>query len=427
MIQLLTLASVATAALLEAPLSYTLNNDRNFNTIEVSIGTPAQKVTLALDTGSADTWVPASSTGLVRSFDQTNSSTYSQTERYFAMGYGDGTQVGGYWFQDTLSIGSIAVPEQFMGLGLQTEMEMGTFGMGPSESSSSRSGFEGLPASESQPALESQPGFEYTSFTDKLRDTKDISTVFSTWMAGEDRTGVITFGGYDKSRFEGELNTVPIVSGNMYRVQSEIVSVGDYTYPHPGIYHIDTGAEQMHVPRQVYNKIVSNFSKRPHPVQHTIVCDQPAPTGVITFRFGHGSIKVPLADLINPLVRNGGEARDNQGRKLCIFGAVPIDGTHEFTLGGAFLRSAYVVFDWENQQVSLAQAKKLVDEPRDFVVAKRGIVSQFMGKNPRINGTSTSSTSIFNPFPPQANGAVDSVQKTTIALAVVAALLAISI
>ena len=162
------------------------------------------------------------------------------------MGYGDGTQVGGYWFQDTLSIGSIAVPEQFMGLGLQTEMEMGTFGMGPSESSSSRSGFEGLPASESQPALESQPGFEYTSFTDKLRDTKDISTVFSTWMAGEDRTGVITFGGYDKSRFEGELNTVPIVSGNMYRVQSEIVSVGDYTYPHPGIYHIDTGAEQMH-------------------------------------------------------------------------------------------------------------------------------------------------------------------------------------
>lgn len=413
MIQLLTLASVATAALIEAPLGYTSTHNGNFNTIEISIGTPGQKITLALDTGASDTWVPISDLESGLSFDPSSSSTFSQKERYFASRYADDQTVGGYWFTDTISIGSAAVPEMFMGLGIQTEMKLGNFGLGPSETSSSHESIFG------------QRPFKYPHFTEKLSKAQDISTVFSTWMAGEGRTGVITFGGYDKSRFEGELNTVPIVSGKLYKVQSEIVTVNGYTYPHPGIYHIDTGAEQLRVPRLLYNEIISNFAKKPHH-DGTIVCDQPSPSGAMTFRFGHGHISVPLSDFMNPLLRDGQEVYNDEGQKLCIFGAVAIDSGHEFVLGGAFLRSAYIVFDWENQQVGLAQAKKIVEAPQDFVAVKRGIVSGFLAKNPNVissNGNETSSPAFFNPFPPQANGAVKT--GVHVALAVTVALLAI--
>lgn len=402
MIELLTLASVATAALLEAPLGYTSTDYSNFNTIELSIGTPGQKITLALDTGSSDTWAPVSDIESGLSFDPSSSSTYSQKERYFGTGYGDGKTVGGYWFTDTISIGSAAVSEMFMGLGIQTTMKLGTFGLGPSENSASQNPSLGLP-------------FKYPHYTEKLSKSQDISPVFSTWMAGEGRTGVITFGGYDKSRFEGDLNTVSIVSGNMYRVQSEIVTVNNYTYPHPGIYHIDTGAEQLRVPRLVYDEIVSSFAKKTHP-DGTIVCDQPSPSGSMTFRFGHGHISVPLSDLINPLKLDGQDVYNGEGQKLCVFGAFPIDNGHEFTLGGAFLRSAYILFDWENQQVGLAQAKKLVEEPQEFVAVKRGIVSGFLAKSP--NGNETSSPVFFNPFPPQDNGAVKTGVHAILAVAV---------
>jgi yapsin 1 len=375
MIQLLTLASLASASLLEAPIGYHQVAGQNFNTVKLSVGSPAQSLTLVLDTGSSDTWMPAPNvSGALDSFDPTKSSTfaYRQPQQYFAMRYGDGAYAGGHWGSDTVSVGAAEVSGMSVAVVVDTNTEIGTFGLGPPELSSSL-----IPKF-------NQPTFSYDSFMDLLGrssgglsessqsfflDSARSTMVFSTWLAGSERTGVLTFGGYDKSRYHGELNWVPIVSGIHYQVQSETIAVNGDIYSHPGIYHIDTGAESLHLPQKLFELVVRQFGGAVT-AGGMIPCNSSLPEGSITFRFGHGYISVPLSDLVNPLTFGGKPARDELDREICRFGAQP---SSALVLGGAFLRSAYVVFDWEKQRIGLAQAKTTVGDSRDFVVVKRGL------------------------------------------------------
>ncbi|KAG5360966.1 putative vacuolar protease A [Yarrowia sp. B02] len=214
MLQLLTLVTLASASLLEAPLGYTSHNGKNYNTIKVDVGTPKQSFELVLDTGSSDTWVPAPQIKSSVFFDKNKSSTYKTGLKLFAIGYGDGDYAGGYWSTDTISVGAAEAKEATFGLALSASTDLGTFGIGPPENSASLDQKFGWGL-----------GFAYTHFVDQLSEQHGISPVFSTWMAGKDRTGVITFGGYDKSRFEGNLNTVPILAGLEYRAQSELLKI----------------------------------------------------------------------------------------------------------------------------------------------------------------------------------------------------------
>lgn len=375
MLQLLTLVSVASAALFEAPISLTRDKNNYYNTIDVSIGTPKQTFKLTLDTGSSDTWLPSRGSGFDPYFDSEKSSSYREkpTEQFFGMSYGEGSYAGGLWSTETISVGDLEVKNATFGLGVETTTGLGTFALGPPENSASNNPLFGI------------VGEPYTHFADQASEQNDIATVFSTWMGGENRTGVITFGGYDKSRFEGALTKVPIVRGSkMYNIEGTQTTLNNVTIPGI-IYHIDTGSETLHLPGDLYNELVRTFGitdqvfKCSHKVQ-----------GHMIFKFGEATINVPLSDMTRPRVIDGVEIVNEQGEPLCILAVTPRDD--EFVLGGAFLRAAYIVYDWDKQVVGLAQAKKHVAK-RDFVTIRKSTVTQFPGRN----GT-------FNPFPPQANG-----------------------
>ncbi|KAG5368883.1 Acid protease [Yarrowia sp. C11] len=364
MFQLLTLASLsslATALLWEAPISYTeTRTGRNYNTIKISVGTPPQEFNVCLDTGSSDTWVAASNvTSIEDRFETQDSSSFvfKEPKQYFAVRYGEGSYAGGYWGFDTVSVGPTSVTDQGLAVVYDTDVTLGMFGLGPRALSSSLD------------AKFNQPAFAYTHHMDSLAQQHGISTAFSTWMAGNDRTGVVTFGGYDKSRYQGQLNMVPIVAGRQFNIQSETVAINNQlVYPHPGIYHVDTGSETMRLPLKLYNAIADQFEEPPRYPGAPIPCNQPLPKGNVTFRFGHGYIHVPLADLINPYRPDGHYWSGSDGRTLCKFGVV---AAHDYTLGGAFLRAAYIFYDWDNQRMGLAQAKKSVSQNRHYIVAKR--------------------------------------------------------
>ncbi|CAK7565805.1 MAG: hypothetical protein SEPTF4163_003732 [Sporothrix epigloea] len=85
---------------------------------EVSIGTPAQKLKLDFDTGSADLWVVSSelpshvSKGHA-AFDSQNSTSFKEMQGYsWKIKYGDSSSASGDVGTDTVMIGGLTVPNQ---------------------------------------------------------------------------------------------------------------------------------------------------------------------------------------------------------------------------------------------------------------------------------------------------------------------------
>ena len=76
-----------------------------------------------------------------------------------------------------------------------------------------------------------------------------------------------------------------------------------------------------------------------------------------TFTFGGpsgASINVALSELVVPLLTTDGSAPTIGGEEACTF-AVESAGQDPILFGDSFLRSAYVVYDLENNMIGLAQ------------------------------------------------------------------------
>ncbi|KAK1760581.1 aspartic peptidase domain-containing protein [Echria macrotheca] len=77
---------------------------------EVSIGTPAQKMMLDFDTGSADLWAPSSGHN---AFDPKKSSTFKSAKQMtWKITYGDGSSASGDVGTDVVSIGGLSIKDQ---------------------------------------------------------------------------------------------------------------------------------------------------------------------------------------------------------------------------------------------------------------------------------------------------------------------------
>ncbi|KAJ7132811.1 aspartic peptidase domain-containing protein [Mycena crocata] len=78
-------------------------------------GTPPQKLTIDIDTGSADLWVPVNCSECVnKQFEDTKSSTRKTSDENFSVLYGSG-EVSGTLMQDVVSIAGLQVRDQFFG------------------------------------------------------------------------------------------------------------------------------------------------------------------------------------------------------------------------------------------------------------------------------------------------------------------------
>ncbi|KAJ3915435.1 aspartic peptidase domain-containing protein [Lentinula edodes] len=83
---------------------------------DLAIGTPGQGLTFDVDTGSADLWVPSPWCGNSKNhYDGSQSSTYVDQDRRFAVSYGSGT-VYGTTASDTVGIAGTAVLNQTFGV-----------------------------------------------------------------------------------------------------------------------------------------------------------------------------------------------------------------------------------------------------------------------------------------------------------------------
>lgn len=146
-----------------------------------------------------------------------------------------------------------------------------------------------------------------------------------------------------------------------------------------------------------------------------VPCDLAKVDGTLNYGFGGQGgpvIKVQVSDLVLPLtLTNGRTPKYTNGQEACQLGIQPA-GDLPVLFGDTFLRSAYAVYDLENNQIALAQTdfnstdSNVVDFPSSgaaipSATAASGIsaVTQTATGVPRVSGdaTGTGAAPTYNP------------------------------
>jgi hypothetical protein len=411
---------------------------------EFEIGTPPQKISFLLDTGSSDTWVNSVDADICNSvrlqttigycqtqFDQNASSTYELLPDIdFNITYLDGRNIKGSYFNDTVHIGDASVRNQQLGLALESVRPTGIMGLGFSSN---------VAASR-----------QYPTIVDNLVSQGFINApVYSLYLNDlSTDAGNILFGGIDAKKFIGELATLPLVSdsgGQPGRddITSFNVQIDGFDVQNPdgqravdlqdlNSYAIlDSGSTISLLPndqvQQIWDEFgVITFDQMFAPFIDCAYAGDKGDGYVFEFRFANKTIQVPMNEMVidayaeiqdqissDPSLRRYFSDWDG----ACMFGIGSTGDfgirTDQFTLLGAtFLRSAYVVYDLANEQLAIAQAN-LDTEEEDITEVDAGDLPSVTGVDRQSpNNTSSTTTSEATPTSTSETGP-DSTPSTT--------------
>lgn len=260
-----------------------------------------------------------------------------------------------------------------MGLGLDTDIAYGLVGVGYYLNVAARRPYANLPI--------------------VMLDEGYIATnAYSLWLNDLDAsTGNILFGGIDTDKYEGDLTRINVEKDARADAYTSFIvaltslsassSSGTDTFrstvfPIPVI--LDSGTTFTYLPQELTQQIwqdvgavyVSYATGGGIPV---VPCALKKNQGYLEFGFGGdggATIRVHMDELVLPLTTEAGEPYQlvdgpNKDQPGCLFGIHGTDGEH-FLLGDSFLRSAYVVYDLENNEIGIA--------PTDFNSTTSNIV-----------------------------------------------------
>ncbi|OHE95451.1 eukaryotic aspartyl protease [Colletotrichum orchidophilum] len=340
----------------------TLDNLETLYFVNGSLGTPAQPMRLHLDTGSSDLWVNTASSALCQgqgkpcsvsgTYSANDSSTYNYVGSWFNISYVDGSGATGDYVTDTFTIGGSTLTDFQFGVGYTSSSAQGILGVGY-KVNEVQVGRAGLAPYDNLPAKMVSQGLIQSS-------------AFSLWLNDLDASkGSVLFGGVDTDHFEGELKTVPIQkeAGNYaeFLITLTKVTLGSKTLGKNMALAVllDSGSSLTYLPDDMVTTIYSMVGAVYQQEEGVamIPCSTANSGTNMTFTFSDPAITIPMNELVLDLVAVTGKRTSfSDGAEACLFGIAPAgDGTN--VLGDTFLRSAYVVYDIDNNEVSLAQTK----------------------------------------------------------------------
>ena len=148
----------------------------------------------------------------------------------------------------------------------------------------------------------------------------------------------------------------------MYSTQSDGTTVrGPNVISEPLGALLDTGNPTITLPPALATALFASAGYDASYVSNKapVPCDIPTNGVVLTFGFNGGGafIDVPFSALINKnLTADGSPVVDQNGNALCYVAIDYVQGWDYASLGDSFLRSAYVVYDLEDNTIGLGQA-----------------------------------------------------------------------
>ena len=322
---------------------------------------------------------------LIKFLDNANdSSTYHYLSSNASLGYGGGDLTNGDYATDTIHFGGTTLKDVQMVLSYNTT----TAGESCKDRDpdmwidfitdsiwglSYSAGEQGIYYGENQ----------YPSISEIMVSSGAIqSNAYSLWLNSQDSTsGSLLFGGVNKGKYSGSLNTIPIENNPNYttpsgfivtvtgigltlsddtktttKVNSSITLVTNRADP----FLIDSGTYNIELPLQHLQPILTALGAEYEAASEyaMVPCSMTTNTSTIDFFFTAFSISIPLTELIFPqdfLAYDDYIPTLSDGKTpACLLGIQP--SGEDMILGDTFMRSAYIVFDLDNNEVSLAQA-----------------------------------------------------------------------
>ncbi|KAK4936629.1 hypothetical protein LTR10_022552 [Elasticomyces elasticus] len=350
-------------------ITATLTNEVLLYFINVTVGTPGQSFSLQLDTGSSDIWFPSASADICKqetdgcpygTYDSSKSSTYAadSSAPQFEIQYVDGTEIAGDFISDVLNIGSTKLTNMTMAVATQANTRgVGIMGIG----------------FQSGEADAEEDNFTYPNVINVMKSEGLINTLaYSLWLDDlNSNTGSILFGGVDTSKYTGNLVALPIqVDSETGVIDSFTVAWtgltvtgsgqnSDFSPSSPQAAIFDSGTTDTLLPDDIAASIFNGVGVVSSETYGNVVpCKLAKDDLTFTFQFGGSSgpkVNVSLSEFVTPLeTTDGSTPTFKNGDQACSF-AIDSAGDDPILFGDSFLRSAYVVYDLENNLIGLAQ------------------------------------------------------------------------
>lgn len=291
------------------------------------------------------------------SFNTGNSDSFSRngSAPAFGISYADGTTAYGIWGTDDVSIGDVTVKDLSFAVANDTTSNVGVLGIG----------LPGLETTYSSNRVSSPYMYENLPFKLKSQGTIE-KAAYSVYLGEKNsKTGSILFGAVDSAKYTGDLKTVQIVntlkgyydnpikleiivSGIKFNDSGSDIDITSNEYTAV----LDTGSTYSYFPRSLLTKAGETLGGLySSSLGAYIVECVDSDSYYFTINFSGAEITVPLSSLVT-----------QYDTDKCFLSILEQTGDDYILFGDNVLRSAYLVYDLDDYEISLAQVKYTSDE-----------------------------------------------------------------
>lgn len=312
----------------------------------MSIGTPAQPFQVVYDTGSSNLWVPAwncsTSCLLKPRYQPTQSSTYVPNGEEYSIMYGSGP-CSGVMETDVATVQGINVKNQ------PFAMVTNASGLGMAFAVAQWDGILGL----AWPTIAVNNATPV--FTNMIAQNPGMEQVFAFFLPNDaSKNGELTFGGYDTSKYIGNLVSVPLTHEFYWMTALDRFTVGSTVYTTGAGAVIDSGTSTLTGPTAVVSAIANQLNATQLlPGRYLVDCGSIPNLPAFNIQIGGTTWVLNGADYIINVENENIE---------CMLGMMGMDIDTRFgqlwIMGDVFMRKVYTVFDYKNKAVRFAYANQ---------------------------------------------------------------------
>ncbi|KAK6455750.1 aspartic peptidase domain-containing protein [Scheffersomyces xylosifermentans] len=298
------------------------------------------------------------------SFNTEKSESFQRntTANAFTISYADNTEAFGVWGYDNVIIGNTTVANLSFAVVNETSSDVGVLGIGLSGLETTYSTLGG-------------GNYQYENLPIKLVNQGIIhKNVYSLYLGEADaKTGSILFGAIDHSKFSGTLQTVPIINTNLQKGYTEairieiivndisLISGSQNSSVSTNVYSavLDTGSTLSYFPPALLQKLGQTLGGQySSAIEGYVVPCTNDESVKVAFNFSGKVIEVPLPELLLRRSTNS-----------CYLGILQQTDSNYILFGDNFLRSAYVVYNLEDFEVSLAPVQHNDEEDIEIITS----------------------------------------------------------